>query len=62
MKQIDEYKTVQELTPAALDTSVNAMLAQGFQPLGTPYVAHIAEFCHFFQAMVKWHPDTAAER
>ena len=57
MKAI-EYRTVTADTAASLDKNVNALLAQGFEPYGSPYCCNnkgdeIALSPHMAQAMVR---------
>jgi hypothetical protein len=57
MKTI-EYRTVAADTGALLDKNVNALLAQGFEPYGSPYFCNnkaegIANTSHVAQAMVR---------
>jgi hypothetical protein len=56
--KVIEYKTATADTWASLDSKVNALLAQGFEPYGSPYFGHnkaegIANTSQVAQAMVR---------
>jgi len=56
--KIIEYRTVTGDTGDALDKNVNALLAQGFEPYGSPYFCDlkaggIARSSNLAQAMVR---------
>jgi hypothetical protein len=56
--KVIEYKTATADTWALLDSNVNALLAQGFEPYGSPYCCNnkgdeIALSPHMAQAMVR---------
>jgi len=60
--KIIEYKTASGTSVKGLDECVNAMLAQGFQPFGSPYlsdqeVENKADTFVVLQAMVKYEKD-----
>ena len=56
--KIIEYRTVTADTGASLDKNVNALLAQGFEPYGSPYLCEnkadgVANTSQMAQAMVR---------
>jgi hypothetical protein len=56
--KVIEYKTATADTWASLDSNVNALLAQGFEPYGSPYFSNnkaegIANASQVAQAMVR---------
>ena len=56
--KVIEYKTATADTWALLDSNVNALLAQGFEPYGSPYFCDlkaggIARSSNLAQAMVR---------
>lgn len=56
--KVIEYRTVTADTGASLDKNVNALLAQGFEPYGSPYFCNfkaegIAHSSNLAQAMVR---------
>jgi hypothetical protein len=52
--KIIEYRTATADTAASLDQNVNALLAQGFEPYGSPYLNNVADgIGNAAQAMVK---------
>jgi hypothetical protein len=50
---IGEYRTVRAPDFELLDQFVNKLLAEGFQPFGSPYVVDRTGEYFFCQAMVK---------
>ena len=59
MKQIVEYKTIKSKEDyfEDFDNMVNESIKQGFQPVGSPYIAIITEGQALFacQAMVRYN-------
>ena len=53
MKDIAEYVTARDSNIKDLDAAVNALIQQGFQPFGSPYVTQGDEFLAC-QAMVRY--------
>jgi hypothetical protein len=56
--KVIEYRTVTADTAASLDKNVNAMLAQGFEPYGSPYICNnkaegVADISQVAQAIVR---------
>ena len=56
--KVIEYRTVTADTAASLDMNVNALLAKGFEPYGSPYFCNfkaegIAHSSNLAQAMVR---------
>jgi hypothetical protein len=56
--KVIEYKTATADTAASLDKNVNALLAQGFEPYGSPYFSNnkaegVANTSQVAQAMVR---------
>ncbi len=55
--KITEYRTVQSGTFDTLDKQVSGLIAEGFQPLGSPYAFVSKDGTAFLcQAMVKYQP------
>jgi hypothetical protein len=61
--KIQEYKTVTGEKLEDLDAAVNALIQEGFQPFGSPYIIGNLDgnvFAPICQAMVKWESPAAA--
>ena len=52
MKTVTQYKTVKNWDNSAVDNEVNALLAQGWQPLGGPVISVNGSTNVIIQAMV----------
>lgn len=62
--KIIEYKTAHGSSVRELDENVNAMLRDGFQPFGSPYLSDTeiegkVDTFAVWQAMVRYEKDTA---
>jgi hypothetical protein len=57
MMRIQEYKSVNAISPKELDNAVNRQLKLGFQPYGSPYVVGSGSLQTIYQAMVKMEGD-----
>ena len=61
MDTVEEYKIIQSETLGSLAKEVNAALKKGWQPHGAPFVHVSGGAVVCCQAMVNFHPPTAAE-
>ena len=49
MSKTTDYKTAEGEDPSLLDQAIKELIAEGYQPYGSPYAAKK----HFCQAMIK---------